>query len=461
MVDRPVPAAGCCENTVAVARRRATLRRSWIAALIGAVAIVVALGGCEEKKVPLKGTRVPVLIHENQVVPDVALANIPVVLPRPVVNADWTQPGGNSSHNMGHLELGDELKRAWNASIGSGEDEDSAPLPQPVIANGKIYTMDTASEIRAFDVRKGKRIWSTEVLDSDEADSSLGGGIAYGDGRIYMTTGLALVFALDAETGKEIWHQSVPGPMRAAPAFSDGRLYVVTVDNELLALNAETGKTLWTHNGISEIAGLLGGSAPAVSGNTVIVPYSSGELYALTTSNGRVLWSDNLGPVRRGDIASRITDIRGLPVVDKDRVLAISHGGRMVAIDLKTGRRVWDKLFGGIQTPWVAGDYVFVLTIDSVLVCISRKDGRVRWAAELLRYGNPQKKEDPIAWNGPVLAGDRLLVANTRGEVIAISPYTGEFLGKMTFGGPISVAPFVADETLYILTDSGELSALR
>ena len=165
--------------------------------------------------------------------------------------------------------------------------------------------------------------------------------------------------------------------------------------------------------------------------------------------------------MRRGDIASRITDIRGLPVVDKDRVYAISHGGRMVAIDFKTGRRVWDKLFGGVQTPWVAGDYIYVLTIDSVLVCISHKDGRVRWAAELLRYGNPAKKEDPIAWNGPVLAGDRLLVANTRGEVLALSPYTGELLGKITFGGPISVSPLVADETVYILTDSGDLSALR
>ena len=444
-----------------VAKGRTNLRRAWPLAVVGAVAAVLALGGCEDKKVPLKGTRIPILIHENQVVPDAALANVTVELPRPVVNQSWDQPGGNAGHNMQHVELGDALKRAWSASIGSGMTEDSAPLAEPVVANGKIYTMDTDSEIRAFDIQKGKRIWTTDVLDSDDADNSLGGGIAYGDGRVYVTTGLALVFALDAETGKEIWHQSVPGPMRAAPSFADGRIYVVTVDNEMLVLNAETGKTLWTHNGISEIAGLLGGSAPAVAGGTVIVPYSSGEVYALTTSNGRVLWSDNLGPVRRGDIASRITDIRGLPVVDKDRVYAISHGGRMVAIDFKTGRRVWDKLFGGVQTPWVAGDYIYVLTIDSVLVCISHQDGRVRWAAELLRYGNPAKKEDPIAWNGPVLAGDRLLVANTRGEVLALSPYTGELLGKITFGGPISVSPLVADETVYILTDSGDLSALR
>jgi outer membrane protein assembly factor BamB len=206
---------------------------------------------------------------------------------------------------------------------------------------------------------------------------------------------------------------------------------------------------------------LLGGSAPAVEGGTVIAPYSSGELYALQVSNGRVLWSDNLGSVRRGDIVSRITDIRGLPVIDKDQVYAISHGGRMVAIDFKTGRRVFDKLFGGVQTPWTAGDYVYVLNVDSVLICLNRKDGRIRWAAELPRYGKPKAKENPIAWNGPILAGDRLIVANSRGEVIFISPYTGEFLGKTAFGESITVSPFAADGTVYVLTDAGELSALR
>jgi len=432
-----------------------------LALALCALAAGLALTGCDEKKVPLKGERIPVLIHENQIVPDAALANVPVELPRPVVNPEWNQPGGNASHDMEHLEIADELKRAWRASIGAGTNDDQTLLPQPVVADGKIFTMDTESEIRAFDIQTGKKLWSAEVLDSDDAESSIGGGVAYGAGRIYVTTGLALVFALDATTGKEIWHQSVPSPMRAAPAYADGRIYVVTIDNEMYALNAETGKTFWTHSGIAEIAGLLGGSAPAIEGGTVIVPYSSGEVYALQVSNGRVLWSDNLGPVRRGDIASRITDIRGLPVVDKDQVYAISHGGRMVAIDFKTGRRVWDKLFGGVQTPWAAGDYVYVLTIDSVLICLNRKDGRIRWAAELLRYGNVAKKEDPIDWNGPVLAGDRLLVANTRGEVIAISPYTGELLGKMKLGGPITVAPLVADGTVYILTDAGELTALR
>lgn len=440
---------------------RRELRIRGTLCISGILVAALLLSGCEDKKVPLKGERIPVLVHESQIVPDLALVNIPVTLPRPGENSEWSQPGGNAEHDMEHLGIPDALKRVWRTSIGSGTSGDEGLLAQPVAAAGKVFTMDSELEIRAFDAKDGKRLWSADVLDSDEADSSLGGGLAFGDGRLYVTTGYALVFALDPETGKEIWHQQISGPIRSAPAFSDGRIYAVTIDNELYALDAATGKTIWTHSGISEVAGLLGGSAPAVSGTTVVVPYSSGEIYALQSSNGRVLWSDNLGPVRRGDIASQITDIRGLPVVDKERVYVISHGGRMVAIDFKTGRRVWDKLFGGVETPWVAGDYLFVLTNDGQLICLNRKDGRIRWVTALIRYNNPEKKEDLITWNGPILAGDRLLLAGSRGEVLAISPYTGELLGKISAGGPISVAPFVADGTVYVLTDEGELIALR
>ena len=410
----------------------------------------------------LAGERIPVLVHENQILPDIALVDIPVALPRPIVNPDWSQAGGNAHHVMEHLAVGDELRRAWRTSIGAGTDAEKAILPQPIVASGMIFTMDTDADVRAFRTEDGKRVWTREILeDDDDVDAAIGGGMAYQDGILFVATGVAEVYALNAQTGETVWRETVSGPIRAAPTVAGARVYVVTIDNELYAMDVKTGKTDWKHTGISEIAGLLGGSAPAVQGNTVIVPYSSGELYALQAANGRVLWADNLGPVRRGDIASQITDIRGLPVVDGEYVYAISHGGRMVAIDFKTGRRVWDKLFGGVQTPWVAGDYLYVITIDEQLICLNRKTGQVRWVAALLRFEDPVARTDPIIWNGPVLAGDRLVVTSSRGEALSISPYTGEMLGKINLPGSITLPPIVAGETIYVLSDSGELAALR
>jgi outer membrane protein assembly factor BamB len=424
-----------------------------------------SLAGCGwfggDDEIVLEGERIPILVHERQVRPDAALASLQVVLPRPVANTEWAQPGGVPSHAMQHPAIADELKRAWSVDVGEGASDKRFLLSSPVVADGRVFTMDADTEVTALDAESGKKLWSAELMLEEEEGSAVGGGIAYQNGRLFVTTGFAQVIALDAESGEEIWRQSVPGPARAAPTVAAERVFVVTIDNQLHALDFGDGHSLWTHSGIVEIAGLLGGASPAVEKGVVVVPYSSGELYALRVANGRMLWSDNLSPVRRSDVVSLITAIRGLPVIDGGRVYAISHGGRMVAIDMRSGQRVWDKTFGGMHAPWVVGDYIYVLTIGSELVCLTRKDGRIRWVVALRPFEDMANKEDPIYWLGPVLAGDRLIVTGSHGEALAISPYTGELLGKLNLPDPVAVMPVVANGTIYFLTDDAELIALR
>ncbi|MDX1575361.1 MAG: PQQ-binding-like beta-propeller repeat protein, partial [Kiloniellales bacterium] len=288
-----------------------------------------------------------------------------------------------------------------------------------------------------------------------------GGGLAYEDGRLFVTTGFAIIFALDATSGEVIWQQRVTGPMRAAPAVSGGRVFATTLDNRTFALAADNGRRLWEHTGVQEIAGLLGGASPAVAGSVVVVPYSSGELHALLVENGRELWSDVLTPVNRFDPVSNLAQIRGMPVIDRGLVLAISHAGRMVAIDLRRGVRAWELEAGGVQMPWSAGDFIYLLTTESEVVCVVRQSGRVRWVQALPRFENPEELEDPISWFGPVLAGDRLIVASSTGDAITISPYSGELLGRIALPGTPTVAPVVADNTLYFLTEDASLVAMR
>jgi outer membrane protein assembly factor BamB len=253
----------------------------------------------------------------------------------------------------------------------------------------------------------------------------------------------------------------VNAPIHSPPTFADDRIFVVTVENELDVLSAADGNKLWSHNGLPEPAGLAGGASPAVAGDLVVVPYSSGELYALRIENGRPLWNDSLAAAQPVGALSSLADIRGAPVIDRDRVFAISHSGLMVSIDLRTGDRVWEQDIGGVHAPWVAGDFIYVLSADNQLICLTRADGRVRWARELPQWNNPQKKRDPIFWSGPVLAGDRLIVISSEGEAFSVSPYTGEPLGRDDFPDGVFINPIVADKTLYVLTDEADLVALR
>ena len=206
---------------------------------------------------------------------------------------------------------------------------------------------------------------------------------------------------------------------------------------------------------------MLGGASPAVDNGIVVVPYTSGQLVALRVENGRILWEESLAAVRRTDVISTLADIRGRPIIDRGRVIAMSHGGQIVAIDLRSGKRVWDRDIGGLESPWVAGDYVFALTNEAEVVCISRNDGRIRWVRGLPRYEDPEDREDPIIWTGPILASDRLIVAGSSGEALAISPYNGKILGVVEMPDGVSVPPVVANGSVYFLADDAELVAYQ
>jgi outer membrane protein assembly factor BamB len=122
---------------------------------------------------------------------------------------------------------------------------------------------------------------------------------------------------------------------------------------------------------------------------------------------------------------------------------------------------VWTIDVGGTQRPWVAGDYLYVITDDAQLLCVRRADGRIRWIQQLAAYENQEARKGAIAWSGPVLVSDRLLILSSEGYALSVSPYTGEVLGQVDIPDKAFIAPVVADNTVYILTDDGTLTALK
>jgi outer membrane protein assembly factor BamB len=142
-------------------------------------------------------------------------------------------------------------------------------------------------------------------------------------------------------------------------------------------------------------------------------------------------------------------------------VYAVGQGGRMVALDLFSGQRIWELNFGGIATPWVAGDWLFAVNDKAQLIAVSRANGKIRWINQLPRYEHMKSKAGLITYVGPVLAGDRLIVAGSNGALINVNPMDGSFQSQVDIKDGVSFQPVVANSTLYILTDSGRLVAYR
>ncbi|MBK1667796.1 hypothetical protein CKO28_07080 [Rhodovibrio sodomensis] len=435
---------------------RAVLRHG---ALAGLVFTLAACSWFEADPERLEGERIDVLGPERQLSAAESIQGREIELPPPYINAAWPQPGGNPPHAMFHLKLGDDPSQVWSVDVGEASGDRQQIMSQPVVAGGRVYAMDAAATVSAYTADNGQRIWRRQLIEDTEG--IFGGGPGYADGRLFVTTGAGRLFALDAATGETVWTYDAGVPMRAGPTVRDGQVYAVTIVNETVALSAEDGSELWTHQGIEEQAGLLGSASPAVTSAAVYVAYSSGELFALLPENGRALWSDSLAGIARTGSVANLTDVRAKPVAEGNRVYAISNANRMTAIDTRRGARVWDERLSGIEMPWIAGDWLFVVTAQSELLALERETGRIRWVTQLARWEDSEDKDGPIVWQGPVLAGDRLLLLGSQGKAVSVSPYNGEVMGAIDIPGAPAAPPVVADQTLYILTDGATLAAYR
>jgi len=434
------------------------------------LASTLSLGACETfdqfltpgTKVDIRGERISVLPKAASIEADPKLAGVQVVLPKPTVNPEWPQPGGYADNAMHHLSAAGKLDEDWNSGIGSGSSSSTRLTASPVVADGKVFVLDSEVRVSAYSVKNGDRLWRVDLTPDDEdSEKGFGGGVAFDNGRVFVSTGFGFVSALDASNGKEIWRRSATVPFRASPVVNGGRVFVSTQENQLLALAEDDGRVLWDHRGIAESAGILGSNSVAVSGDVVVVPYTSGELFALNVRNGKPAWSDTLA--RTGGLTplSALADISGRPVIDRGLVFANSNAGRLVAIDIRTGERVWTIDVGGTQRPWVAGDYLYVVTDDAQVLCVRRADGRVRWIHQLDAYRNEKARKGAITWSGPVLVSDRLLILSSEGFALSMSPYTGDVLGQVDIPDKAFIAPVVADNKVFILTDDGTLTALK
>jgi outer membrane protein assembly factor BamB len=340
----------------------------------------------------------------------------------------------------------------WSADAGTGSSSSGRLSAIPLVADGKVFTLDAAGRVSAFSAASGGKVWSVSVTpENEKSKEGFGGGLAFDGGRLYVATGYGTVVALDPGNGAVVWTKRVGKPVRSSPTASGGKIYFVSTDNNLYALSADDGQQLWTARGLPQPASLLSNVSPAVSGSVVIAPFPAGDVVAFEVGSGKAAWTDSLS--RSSDTtAAGILGDPARPVIDRGVVFAVSHGGKMIATSESTGERLWTRNLASTQMPWIAGEAVFVVDLTGKLVALNRADGKVRWATEL-PAGN--------RWNGPVLAGGKLWVVSGSGLLVSADARTGQLTSQVDLGTAVFVTPVVAGGRMYILADNAQLIALN
>lgn len=440
---------------------------------IGVLAGLVLLAGCNNDEVILKGERIGV-----REAAELALAErggVPLEDPAPVApstgfaappqvtSATWTHVAGSPTHSSSHPALSSRPQLVWSQGIGQGNDRKHRIASEPIIAAGRVFTLDSRSRVSATSTA-GEPLWARDLTPAGErSDDASGGGVAFAEGRVFVTTGFGEVIALDPATGAEIWRQGLGAAATSAPSITGGLLYVVSRDNQAWAIETGTGKVRWQLGGTPSISGLVGGAGPAVTDQVAILPFSSGEIVAALRQGGVRLWGTTVAGQRLGRAFANITDIVADPVVSDGVIYTGNQSGRAVALNAGSGERIWTAEHGPYGPAWVAGGSVFLVSDAGKLVRLDAATGVEIWARDLPYFRNSRTRRAKaiFAHFGPVLAGGNLWVASDDGSLKGYDPATGAERITLDIPGGAASSLSIAGRTMYVLSERGQLHAFR
>lgn len=422
--------------------------------------------GCAEKDFILPGERESILPEASENTSEFQPGDEsipPLNLPATRANSSWTQGIASSITRTEHPELGAAPRVIWSVGIGSGDGRKNRITADPVVADGRVFTLDSAATVTAISTA-GEVLWSRDLTPENESEKDAsGGGLAYGDGQLYVASGFGFLTALDANTGGTIWQQNLRATGSGSPTVAGELVYVVAGDELAWAIERSDGRIRWQLSASPDIRNVLGAPSPAVSEEFVVFAFGSGEVQGAFRNGGLRRWDAQVAGRRQGFATSLIDDVTGDPVIDGNRVYVGNHSGSTVALDLNSGERLWTAPDGAFNPVWPAGNSVFMVTDRNELLRLSAEDGRRIWARTLPFFtkNKPKRQNEIFAHHGPIVAGGRLIVASNDGLLRLFDPTNGVPLGETQLPGDITTNPVVAGGTLYLVTTKGQLLALR
>jgi len=441
--------------------------------MILGLAAAAVLAGCAEDDPLLPGKREgirevlgtdlaakPVSQVPGSGAPNVAEA---LRLPPMVTNADWAQRIGSPGSRPSHPALSVAPGLIWSTPIGAGDGARARVTADPVVAGGRIFAMGANGQVTAVSTGGGT-LWSRSLVPAnDSPNDGSGGGIAYGDGKLFVSSGFGRIHALDPATGAEIWNQELRATGTASPAVKGKLVYIVAGDDVAWALDTDTGRIAWRLEATPNVNNIHGGPAPAVSDKYAVFAFGSGEVQGAFRQGGLRLWDAQIAGRRDGLAQSSIDDITGDPVIRGERLYVGNQSGRMVALRLANGARIWTANEGPLGPVWAMDEAIFLVSDRNELVRLRASDGSRVWGAKLPFFTNdrPRRQAEVFAHHGPVLAGGQLVVASNDGFLRFFDPVSGALRRQVEVPGGATTNPVVAGGTLYVVSTKGTLHAFR
>ena len=339
-----------------------------------------------------------------------------------------------------------EVDEKWDVSVGKGHEGLVLGL-KPTTDGEQIYAASFDGNVIAFDTNRGRKVWKNNY------DLNFTSGPTFKDGILVLGTNDGELIALDALTGEILWATTVSSEILAPVSIRDDKIFVRTVDGSLTALSKEDGTQQWLVNHKVPRLSLRGTSAPVNFSNAVLSGFDDGKVSAYDVSNGTLLWETMLTSAGGRTEIEKIMDIDAPMVILGNELYVGSYQGALGAMALESGDIIWvteASIYAGIAAD---DNAVFVSEADGTVMALSRFTGREIWKKENLLYRNP---------TAPVIMDDSIVIGDVEGYLHWLDKTSGEIQERINIGkSKISNAPLVLNNSIYVLTDSGDLVSVE
>lgn len=365
----------------------------------------------------------------------------------------------NEPAELVDIEAKFEPKVVWDQSVGGVGDYYSQI--RPVVAYDKVYTASREGDAYAFDLNTGKKVWHKDLSDinnersffSSRTSALISGGPTAGINQIFLGSENGNVYALEAGNGEIVWQGKVKGEVIAAPAFDQATVVVNTSSGVMKSFNASTGEDGWQIEQDVPALTLRGISAPATVAGGVLVGSADGLLTVYIIDNGQQGWTVEIGEATGSTELERVIDVDAAPIVYDEKVYSISARGHLAAVDLRSGRMLWERQYSSFSAVAIDGNNLYLTDIKGHVYAVDRLNGLEKWSQLALTNRGV---------TGPAVVGNYIVVGDFEGYVHWIEQNSGDIVARHHVDGSgLHSAPTVVDDLVIVQSRDGDLEAIK
>lgn len=337
-----------------------------------------------------------------------------------------------------------EIIELWSRNTGKGSTKQFLKLT-PSHSQGKVFVADVNGMLSSLDANNGNTLWKNDTK------LTISGGPGASEKLTMVGSDEGDVLAYSSESGEFIWQAKVSSEILAAPQEAKDIVVVRTIDGRIYGLDAYDGKRLWTYERTMPTLTLRGTSNPVITGDVVIAGFDGGRLSAIELFTGKLIWETSISLSSGRSQLERMVDIDSDPVIIGNDIYVATFQGRIASVALESGRITWARDISSYAGFTSDGKNIYITDDQSHVWALDRLTGNSVWKQENL-YARQV--------TAPATIGDLVVVGDLEGYLHWMDKNNGQFVARTQISKSAIIAPPIAvEDVVYAYSSDGTLSA--